>query len=363
MNSQFIALNDTNSTQRRVNKKTLGLMILAVAAVAAIAYVSTPNTTQESVKLISGENGIDHVVAEAFRTWTAKYEKVYGSSDESGYRLAVFRQNFFRIKEFYEQGPKSYDLALNEFADLTNEEFRAKYLTLHVKQQEKNVKLLPTDNLPESVNWVQSGIVNPVKDQRQCGSCWAFSTVAAIEGLYAQQTKELTRFSEQQLVDCTRDLGNLGCHGGYMTSSFEYISQNGIELETSYPYRGVDQKCSHSKAKSAWKVSGYVTIQEGDHQQLKAAVAQQVVSVGIEVTQDFQFYSSGIYTAEPDCGDEINHAVAAVGYGKDHGIDYWLIRNSWGSRWGSKGYIKMAMQPNLPKGSCQITYLASYPTV
>eukprot|EP01015_Nassula_variabilis_P015869 TRINITY_DN2385_c0_g3_i5.p1 TRINITY_DN2385_c0_g3~~TRINITY_DN2385_c0_g3_i5.p1 ORF type:complete len:364 (+),score=44.40 TRINITY_DN2385_c0_g3_i5:58-1149(+) len=363
MNSQFIALNDTNSTQRRVNKKTLGLMILAVAAVAAIAYVSTPNTTQESVKLISGENGIDHVVAEAFRTWTAKYEKVYGSSDESGYRLAVFRQNFFRIKEFYEQGPKSYDLALNEFADLTNEEFRAKYLTLHVKQQEKNVKLLPTDNLPESVNWVDRGIVNRAKDQSYCGSCWAFSTIAAVEGLHAQQTKQLTKFSEQQLIDCTRDLGNYGCGGGYMTISFDYISKNGIELESNYVYRAENKKCRHSQEKSAWKVSGYVTIQEGDHQQLKAAVAQQVVSVGIEVAHDFQFYHSGIYKCGPDCGGKINHAVAVVGYGKDHGIDYWIIRNSWGPQWGEHGYMKMTMQPNLPKGSCQITYLASYPTV
>merc|ERR1719253_1416561 len=196
-----------------------------------------------------------------------------------------------------------------------------------------NEKTLPTTNLADSVDWVSKGAVTPVKNQGQCGSCWAFSTTGSTEGANFLKTGTLKSFSEQELVDCAQSFGNQGCNGGLMDDGFKYIESKGDVLETTYPYTGKTGTCSSSKTSNpVVKVSGYKDVQANSASQLKAAVQQQPVSVAIEADQSgFQFYKSGVFSGT--CGTSLDHGVLVVGYGTDSGKKYWKVKNSWGATW------------------------------
>lgn len=218
------------------------------------------------------------------------------------------------------------------------------------------------DDLPASVDWREKGAVAPVKNQGQCGSCWAFSTVGAVEGINQIVTGELISLSEQELVDCDKAY-NQGCNGGLMDYAFDFIKKNGgIDTETDYPYTARDGKCDQNRKKNAKVVSidGYEDVPENDEQALKKAVAHQPVSVAIEAGgRAFQLYESGVFTGL--CGTDLDHGVVAVGYGTEDGNDYWIVRNSWGSSWGEAGYIRLHRNANVTTGKCGIALEASYP--
>jgi len=218
---------------------------------------------------------------------------------------------------------------------------------------------LPTTSLPTSVDWRTQGIVTPVKDQGQCGSCWSFSATGSVEGAYAQKTGKLVSLSEQQLVDCSTAQGNQGCNGGLMDYAFQYIiSNNGITTEANYPYTATGPNaCQTSLAsQTAATISSFQDVPQSDENALQSAVAQQPVSVAIEADQQaFQFYSGGVLTAA--CGKNLDHGVLAVGYGTDNGVNYWLVKNSWGSSWGEQGYIRLVRGQD----QCGIAESASYP--
>jgi len=221
-----------------------------------------------------------------------------------------------------------------------------------------NTRVLPTEDIANDVNWVTAGAVTPVKNQGQCGSCWAFSATGAIEGAEFVATKKLDSYSEQQLVDCSKAQGNMGCNGGLMDYAFTYVQGKGIESEASYPYTARDGTCKYDATKVIGHVKGFVDVPQNSVDQLKAAINKQPVAVAIEADQiAFQSYTSGVITK--GCGQNLDHGVLAVGYGTLNGVDFFLVKNSWGASWGDKGYVRIAASS---ANVCGILSAASYPT-
>ncbi|KAJ9566280.1 hypothetical protein OSB04_002246 [Centaurea solstitialis] len=196
-----------------------------------------------------------------------------------------------------------------------------------------NVAYIESFNVPSSMDWRKKGAVTPIKDQGQCGSCWAFSTIAATEGITQLTTGKLISLSEQELMDCDRSGEDQGCEGGYMDDGFKFIVNNkGINTEVAYPYQAVDATCNTKKeAVHAAKITGHEDVPANDELALLKAVAMQPISVAIDAGESaFQFYSSGVFNGT--CGTELDHGVTAVGYGtSEDGVKYWLVKNSWGT--------------------------------
>ena len=201
--------------------------------------------------------------------------------------------------------------------------------------------------------------MTPVKNQGQCGSCWAFSTTGSLEGAKFKADGKLESFSEQQLVDCSKSYGNNGCGGGWMNSSFFYVTDNGITTEAKYGYKGVAGACHYNTTDQAWIIHDCTEVTVDNEAALQNAVAQQPVSVAIEANHiSFQLYKSGVYTG--NCGTKLDHGVLAVGYGEDSGKKFWKVKNSWGASWGLKGFILIERTGN-GKGKCGINMAASFP--
>lgn len=222
--------------------------------------------------------------------------------------------------------------------------------------------ILDTTDIPASVDWVKAGAVTPIKDQAQCGSCWAFSTTGSMEGAHFLKGNELLSFSEQQLVDCSKAEGNNGCGGGLMDNGFKYFEKTLAELEKDYPYTAKDGTCSfaaHPKTKV--EATTFADVKPQDMDQLMAAIAKQPVSVAIEADKSmFKYYASGVLDS-PSCGTHLDHGVLAVGYGvREDGVKYYVVKNSWNTTWGDKGYIKLRAVEGA--GTCGIQMQPSYPT-
>ncbi|XP_028800688.1 senescence-specific cysteine protease SAG39-like [Neltuma alba] len=311
-------------------------------------------------------------LAERHEQWMAKYGRVYKDGAEKEKRFDIFKNNVQFIESFNSNGNKPYKLSINQFADQTTEEFRA--IRNGLKRSHESLKLMSvTDTsfryenvtaLPASVDWRQKGAVTPVKNQGDCGSCWAFSTVAATEGIHQLTTGKLVSLSEQELVDCDTKGEDQGCEGGYMEDGFEFIIKNGgITTEENYPYTASDGKCNTNKeASHVAEIKGYEKVPVNSEEALQKAVANQPVSVSIDAGDgSFQFYSSGVFTGE--CGTQLDHGVTAVGYGvTDNGTEYWIVKNSWGTEWGEEGYVRMKRNIDAKEGLCGIAMDASYPT-
>jgi len=302
-----------------------------------------------------------------FTKWVQQHNKQY-EHDDFFYRFTVWKNNFDAINAFNANSNNaSYTLAINHLGDLSSSEFKQYYLGYkpvrrsYIRSQ--NVAdVADRVDLPTSVDWRTKGAVTPIKDQQQCGSCWAFSTTGSLEGAFQISTGKLVSLSEQELVDCSDSYGNEGCNGGLMDDAFEYVIDNGLCTEASYPYTAADGSCKSSCTNAINKgdLSGYKDLPT-DESKFQAAVAQQPVSIAIEAdTTAFQFYFSGVFD-NSGCGTNLDHGVLIVGYGTDSssGKDYWIVKNSWGSSWGEKGYIRMVRNKN----ECGLTLAASYPVV
>nr|XP_045606835.1 digestive cysteine proteinase 2-like [Procambarus clarkii] len=300
----------------------------------------------------------------------AKYGKKYQDLSEEAFRKSVFDDNQQFIDDFNEKfanGEVSFSVRMNQFGDMTLEEFNAVMKGYNGAQKRSSVAqhVSRDEGVPQAtdVDWRQKGAVTQVKNQEQCGSCWAFSATGSLEGQHFLKTGTLVSLSEQNLVDCSGDFGNFGCGGGLMDNAFDYIKKNeGVDTEASYPYEAKDGVCRFSKDNIGATCTGYVDIQEGNETNLMTAVRDVgPVSVGIDAShQTFQFYDKGVYF-EPDCSERVlDHGVLAVGYGSQDSLDFWLVKNSWGTDWGTAGYINMARNKD---NNCGIATAASYPLV
>jgi len=222
--------------------------------------------------------------------------------------------------------------------------------------------------VPDEKDWVKEGIVTDVKDQGQCGSCWAFATIASLESLAASQSKNLATFSEQQLVDCaTGSLlppipPNFGCNGGNPLFALPYVASRGIMSEKDYPYKGEAGKCNYDSNKTVFKNGSLRPVIPFSGSALKSASSQRVIAVTIHA-DDIMHYQSGVYN-DTNCGLFLpnDHAVTLVGYGNDEKLgDFWKVKNSWGKDWGEQGYIRFKRDDNINRGICGINMMPLYP--
>ena len=288
-----------------------------------------------------------------FTGFLERFSKKYESLKEFEDRFEIFRVNLRTIVLHNLDSTQNFTMGINQFTDLTADEFKSLYVSGYKKRESKPLESFgckafssKASGVPDSFDWTEKvGVVNPVRDQGQCGSCWAFATTANAESVWAINSGKLLDLSEEFLVDCATGLGyfNMGCNGGNPDSALKYMINYGQCSESSYPYTsGVTQKAGSCQkcAPVDVKFSDCYDVTPNDQVSLKAAVAKQPVVIAIEAdTRYFQSYSSGILTDSVKCGTNLDHAVEIVGYGTQNGIDYWKVRNSWGTSWGESGYV------------------------
>ncbi|KAM0961237.1 hypothetical protein ACFX13_020969 [Malus domestica] len=310
-------------------------------------------------------------IAAKHEQWMEKFGRVYQDSAEKERRFHIFKNNVEFVEKFNSEGKKTYELGVNRFSDMTYEEFLSHH-TGYKKPTESTssadasftYKNLSLTDVPPSMDWREQGAVTPVKDQGRCGCCWAFSAVAAVEGITEIKTGKLISLSEQQLVSC--DTSNSGCNGGNMVKAFAYIQRNGgIASEANYPYQSSDGRsgtCDKNRAnEAAAKITNYARVPRNSEADINKAVSMQPISVAIVASQAFQAYKGGLFT-DDNCGTNLNHAVTIIGYGTtEDDTPYWLIKNSWGTSWGENGYMKILRYADAPEGVCGLAMDASYP--
>jgi hypothetical protein len=283
---------------------------------------------------------------EAFTNWMVKYEKSYAPA-EFFYRFDVFKANMDFVQA-HNAANYTWTVGLNLFADLTLAEYKLIYLGYkpdlrRAPRKETFEPTAPSTYPSGSLDWVALGKVTGVKNQGNCGSCWAFSTTGCIEGLVAIKYNSLVSLSEEQLVDCAGAYGNQGCNGGLMDDAFKYCMTYGEDTEASYPYTagttGTGGTCKYSASISAnTKIGGYTNVATNENA-LGAATDQQPISIAVQANQaGFQMYTGGVFCGI--CGQNLDHGILTVGYGNSPSA-YWKVKNSWGTSWGEQGYMRM----------------------
>lgn len=304
-----------------------------------------------------------------FDKFKTRHNRTYQSSLEHEMRFRIFKNNLFKIEQLnkYEQGTAKY--GITHFADMTSAEYRARTgLVMPREGDDVNHIRNPIADidehmeLPEAFDWRDLGAVSPVKNQGNCGSCWAFSVVGNIEGLHQVKTKQLEEYSEQELLDC--DTVDSACNGGFMDDAYKAIEKiGGLELESEYPYLAKKQKtCHFNKTLAHVRVKGAVDLPKNETAMAQFLVANGPISIGLNANA-MQFYRGGIsHPWKPLCSKKnLDHGVLIVGYGvKEYPmfnktLPYWIVKNSWGPKWGEQGYYRVYRGDN----TCGVSEMAT----
>ncbi|CDW81043.1 cysteine protease [Stylonychia lemnae] len=372
----------------------------------------------------------EHHIQKEFIAFIAKFGKTYSSKDAHQTKYEVFKQNYKKMQEHNDQ-QKGYELGINKFSDMTEEEFLSVFAKLkedndeieHLKNRKyklearphhfntnsknetqenpnveipKEIQIQPVnkdryhcnhdeeshyffnyndydyiDSLPKckSADWIKKGMVGIPKDQSTCGSCWAHSALASIETLYAQENQikereQVPSFSEQQLVDCNF-LPNLGCIGGRRQFAFNYTMTEGLTLAQYYPYKNRQGECQYNAQENkTYQIDAFKVYEKINNEDMEKLVCQGTVSISIRINDCIKSYKSGIlHDNDGSCGcskvKSGNHAVAIVGFGTDENAvgckDYWIIKNSWGPKWGEDGFFRLCREDKqIENGTCNI---------
>lgn len=316
-----------------------------------------------------------------FHSWIHEHGKSYGTHEEKSKRLRIWAENDERIEEHnQQQPPPTFTLGHNPYSDMNQYEFQRHFKLGDYSQEPprtasvgetfqdfgRMTRGLKEDGPTDEINWVGLGAVTDVKDQGFCGACWAFSTTGALEGAKFIRTGELVPLSEQNLLDC--DHTDLGCNGGLMDNAFKFDEKSGgLCSEKDYPYKAKQGKVCLTNCTDVPGsiVKTFVDVPPGKVDALVSAITLQPISVAIQANQFvFQFYKGGVIT-DDSCGarGQIDHGVLAVGHGTDQETQepYFLVKNSWGAKWGDKGYVKMSRNSKNAFGMCAILKMASFP--
>jgi len=309
---------------------------------------------------------------QAWKDYKLEYGKVYSKGEDAA-RYKTWKKKAAEIELHNADYTNTYTQELNEFADMTEKEFIEQYCgCLRIPEEVLNGSLTsdgekfvssPSNVLPNEFDWVSKGYVTPVKNQGRCGSCYTFSVTGSLEGAWFKKTNRLISLSEQQILDCSGRFGNHGCHGGYFVNTWNYLRRaGGIQTEESYPYKGYVRSCTFNRGKVVAKIRTYRYVERGNENRLKEALATVgPISVAIDAGRPgFRSYRTGVYYEQPCSTYRSTHTVLVVGYGSENGQDYWLVKNSWGRRWGLNGYIKMARNRG---NACGIATYPNYPIV
>lgn len=327
---------------------------------------------------------------ERHEQWMAQYGREYKNITEKEERYTIFKANVEYIDFVNNAGGKPYKLSVNQFADITNEEFKSAYMSYrnHFETESAPTTSFLHENItyvPPSVDWRKKGAVTGIRDET-CGKvsyvyinimflfllflnkmndagAWTFPAVDTVEGITKITTGKLYTLSVQEIVDCGNG-DETGCSGGFVSDAFDFIKQNGLTTESNYPSKENKGTCDKKKeAEPVAKISGYEHVAADNEEALMKAVAKQPVAVSVDASgSSFQFYSSGVFTG--DCGSALDHGVTVVGYGSEKGeVKYWIVKNSWGTSWGEDGYMRLQKDVSAKEGLCGIAMEALYPVV
>jgi len=345
-----------------------------VALLLGTAFADPHAWRQEHVQEWESLNHVD-----AWENWKAAFGKNYNDMEEDAYRFLQFLDNWKMINE-HNSGDASFTLGMNQFGDLSLEEFQYHVHghmggCVHPNEPEPAYKFdsVPKtvgDN-PTAVDWTNvngASYVTPVKNQGQCGSCWAFSTTGSLESRYAIANKvtgkDITTLSEQQLVDCSKAEGNQGCNGGLMDDAFKYVEkEGGLCSEAEYKYTAKDGTCKATSCGTKYYgIKSYTDVKKDSYSDMETAVVAGPVSIAVDASgTTWQFYRGGV--VDSNCGTRLDHGVLAVGYGVDKSQKFWKVKNSWGETWGEEGYIRLCKEcgKNGNKGECGLLEQPSFP--